>query len=198
MGPTQKNILYQVVLVMTLLKCSQDNSKHNSLAWESVRKKDSFGGQKHSLISHLCWSLPRGMWEAQKCGEIFYGVLGFNTKLLTTLRHGDGSISLWGGCFAARSIKPLKAEGKIVDALRTAKSWRKSCCNWQEHWDIEDDSSFSRTMTWNIQQKPHLSAKKVHVPNRLSQNPDINSIQHPRNVYKNCSSQTVSIQFEPE
>ncbi len=41
--------------------------------------------------------------------------------------------------------------------------------------------------------------KKVHVVlKRLSQNQDLNSIQHPWSVYKNCKSQTVSFQFEPE
>ncbi len=40
--------------------------------------------------------------------------------------------------------------------------------------------------------------KKDHVLKRLSQNQDLNSIQHPWSVYTNCKSQTVSFQFEPE
>lgn len=95
----------------------------------------------------------------------------FQHKAINYKKHGDGSISLWGGFFAARSVKPLKAEEKIGDVLRKEKSWRKSCCNWQEHWDIQDGSSFSRTTTWNIEQKPHQSAKKGSDPEEAQSKP---------------------------
>lgn len=69
------------------------------------------------------------MQETLKCRIGFYGVLGLNTKLLTTLKHGDGSGVHRGLFFSGNGYETLEGKRKMEEALSTAKSQRKAVFN---------------------------------------------------------------------
>ncbi|KAG2471189.1 TCB1 transposase, partial [Polypterus senegalus] len=113
------------------LKDSQ--TMRNKILWSDETKIELFGVNAR----HHVWRKP--------------GTAHHQANTIPTVKHGGGSIMLWG-CFSVSGTGRLvRIKGKMTAAQCTETSWMKTCSRALLTSDWGDGSSFNRTTTLSTQ-----------------------------------------------